>query len=89
VIEECDAGFAKFAVPVFANDEFLGLAGGCGALLGDSEADTFYIGKALKKEEEDIKALIPTVQRFSQEKLEEAISYVQWQIEEVLRTTTK
>ena len=42
VIEECDAGFVKFVVPIFANNEFIGLAGGCGALLGDSEADTLH-----------------------------------------------
>ena len=30
VIDECDAGLMKFAVPIFVGNEFLGVAGGCG-----------------------------------------------------------
>ncbi|MEW6214787.1 MAG: PocR ligand-binding domain-containing protein [Nitrospirota bacterium] len=85
IIEECDAGFVKFVVPILVNDEFLGLAGGCGSLLEDSEADSFYIGKLLKKEEEEIKDLLTTVCLISQDKLAEAINYVQEKVRENLR----
>jgi ligand-binding sensor protein len=32
VIDECDAGLTKIAVPIFVDGEFLGTAGGCGLL---------------------------------------------------------
>lgn len=89
VIEECDAGFTKFVIPVFVNNEFVGMIGGCGCLSGDTEVDSFYVSKLLNKEEEGIEDLLDSVQHISQDKLEEAISYVQGQIDEGLKTTTK
>jgi ligand-binding sensor protein len=45
VIEECDAGMIKIVVPIFANGEFVGAAGGCGRLLEGGEVDDFMIDK--------------------------------------------
>lgn len=77
VIDECDAGFVKFVVPIFSDDQFLGTVSGCGSLLGDSEADSFYIGKLLNKDEEEIKDLLNVICRISQDRVEEAIRYIQ------------
>jgi len=77
VIDECDAGFVKFVVPIFSDDEFLGTVSGCGSLLEDSETDSFYIGKLLNKDEKEIKDLLNAVCRISQDRVEEAIRYVQ------------
>jgi len=84
LIDECEVGFTKFVVPIFLNDEFLGTVSGCGNLLEDSEADVFYIGKLLKKKEEEIEGLLITVPRISQNKITEAIRYVQEKIKEIL-----
>jgi ligand-binding sensor protein len=84
VIDECEVGFAKFVVPIFLNDEFLGTVSGCGCLLGNSETDAFYIGKLLKKKDEEIKGLLITVRRISQDKVAEAIRYVQEKVKEIL-----
>jgi ligand-binding sensor protein len=84
VIDECDAGFVKFVVPVFSDDEFLGTVSGCGSLLDDAELDAFYIGKLLNREEEDIKDFLITVPRISKNKVNEAIKYVQEKIKEIL-----
>lgn len=89
VIEECDAGLTKFVIPVFADNEFVGMIGGCGCLSGDTEVDSFHMSKLLKKEEEEIKDLLNTVQHSSQERLKETIKYVQGQIEEALRARKK
>jgi ligand-binding sensor protein len=86
VIEECDAGFTKFVIPVFADNEFAGMIGGCGCLSGNTKVDSFYVSKLLNKEEKEIKGLLNTVQHISQERLAEAIRYVQGKIEEALRT---
>ncbi len=89
VIVECDAGLIKFVVPIFVNNELVGTAGGCGYLAEESEVDDFYVSKLLKKEEKEVKPLLPTIQRISQKKLEETIRYVQDQIAEALRTKNK
>lgn len=84
VIEECDAGFIKFVIPVFADNEFIGMIGGCGCLSENSEVDSFYMSKLLKKKEEEIDDLLKSVHHITKDKLEEAISYVQGHIEEAL-----
>lgn len=89
VIEECDAGFIKFVIPIFVGNEFVGMAGGCGCLSGDTEVDSFYVSKLLKKEEEGIDDLLKSVRHITQDKLEEAIRYVQEHIEEAIRTIEK
>jgi ligand-binding sensor protein len=89
VVEECDAGLTKFVIPIFFNNEFIGMVGGCGCLSGDTEIDSFYVSKLLKKEDEEMKALLNPIRHISQDKLEEAIRYVQGQIEEALRVRKK
>lgn len=84
VIDECDAGFVKFVVPIFSNDEFLGTVSGCGNLLEDAEVDAFYIGKLLNREEEEIKDILTTVHRISQDKVTEAIRYIQEKMNKIV-----
>ena len=83
VVDECDAGCIKFLVPVFINDEFVGMAGGCGCISGKSEVDAFYVAKLLKKDQEDIERLLTTVRHISQDKVQEAIRYVQEELKEI------
>ncbi len=83
IVDECDASFTKFLIPIFINNEFVGMVGGCGCLAGDSEVDTFYVSKLLNKE--DINDILTSVKRISQDKLIEAIRYVQKQIQESLK----
>jgi len=83
VVDECDAGYIKFIVPIFINDEFVGMAGGCGCVSGKPEVDAFYIAKLLKKEQEDIKSLLTTVRHISQDRVQEAIRYVQEKVKEI------
>lgn len=45
VIEECDAGFTKIVVPIFVENEFVGVAGGCGLLATNGEVDAFAVNK--------------------------------------------
>ncbi|KPK45095.1 MAG: hypothetical protein AMK74_04130 [Nitrospira bacterium SM23_35] len=89
VIDECEAGFSKFLVPIFINGEFLGSAGGCGCLIMDSKIDSFYISKALGKDEPEIRSLLNTVPRISQDKLAEALTYLQKHIDKLLNTANR
>ncbi|MFZ5905785.1 MAG: PocR ligand-binding domain-containing protein [Nitrospirota bacterium] len=84
LIDECEAGFSKFLVPIFANGDFLGSAGGCGCLLTDNRIDTFYISKAVGKTEDEINQLLTTIPRISRDRIKEALSYLQDHIRRIM-----
>lgn len=89
VIEECDVGFTKFVIPIFVDNKFTGMIGGCGCLSGETEIDTFYVSKLLNKEKEGIDDLLNPMRHISKDELKEAISYVQGQIDRALKSATK
>jgi len=85
VIEECDAGLMKIVVPIFAGDEFVGAAGGCGLLLEDGEVDAFAVNKIVELDEAriaDLSGGIPAIThetaeaicRFFTEKIEDLVA---------------
>ena len=45
VIEACDAGMLKLVVPIFVEEAFLGVAGGCGCLESAEDIDSFMVQK--------------------------------------------
>jgi ligand-binding sensor protein len=81
---ECDAGLTKFLIPIFAENEFLGMVGGCGCLIENSDVDSFYVSKMLKKE--DVSDLSGSVRKITKEELLKAMEYVQNRINQALRT---
>jgi ligand-binding sensor protein len=80
---ECDAGLTKFLIPIFVENEFVGMVGGCGCLNEDSHVDSFYVSKMLKKE--DVSDLSETVRTITKEDLLKAIQYVQERINRALK----
>jgi ligand-binding sensor protein len=80
-IIECDAGLVKVVVPIFVNDEFLGVAGGCGLLLKDSEVDTFLVNKTTDIDVEKIENLADDIATISMEKLQSIIRYIEKELE--------
>jgi ligand-binding sensor protein len=85
VLEECEAGFMKFVVPLFVKGEFLGVVGGCGCLLPDSNIDIFYLSKLLEKNEQEVEKLLSSVPQLSKEKLQEAMKFVEEKLDEILK----
>ena len=80
-IVECDAGLVKVVVPIFVNDEFLGVAGGCGLLLKDSEVDTSLINKTTDLDVGEIEDLSNDIAIISVEKLKSVIKYIEEELE--------
>ena len=80
VIEECDAGFVKLLVPIIYKDEFLGVAGGCGLLTEDGDADTFAINKMAGIDEATVEKLTQELPVITQEDLDAAGTYLQEQV---------
>ncbi len=84
VVEECDAGLMKFVSPVFAGDEFLGIATGCGRLFDTGEVDSFLINKLAGIDEEEIESLSSDIDKISKEEMESIIGYVEEWINEIM-----
>ena len=80
VIEACDAGMLKLVVPIFVNDDFLGVAGGCGCIEPKEDIDTFMINKTTGIREEKISRLSEDIPCMT---LEDAASHADYIEKEV------
>ena len=84
VIEECDAGLLKLVVPIFYEDEFLGVIGGCGLLPEEGEVDVFGINKITDMAEEKIENLALGIQTMTHETAGQACDYIESRLETLL-----
>jgi len=84
VIAECDAGMMKLAVPIFLNNEFLGVAGGCGSILGNGEVDAFMINKTIGITEEKLMELSDDIPVMTAEQARSLTVFIQNEIDLVL-----
>jgi ligand-binding sensor protein len=84
VLEECDAGFIKLLVPIIYKGEFLGVAGGCGLLTEDGEADIFAVNKMAGIDEATVEKLSQELPVITQEELNSASTYLQEQVSLIL-----
>jgi hypothetical protein len=82
VVDECDAGFMKFLVPLYSGNEFVGMIGGCGCLAENAEIDAFHISKLIKKE--NIADILHSTKYIPRDKLSEAIQFVQKQARKIV-----
>jgi ligand-binding sensor protein len=79
-VEECDAGFTKVVVPIYVDDEFLGVAGGCGLILEGDELDSFAVTKIAGLPEDKVETLSQDLATISQDRLDEAVTFIQDQV---------
>lgn len=84
VVDECDAGFVKFAVPIFYNQEFLGTIGGCGHVFADGEVETFLIEKAIEHDDLNLEEKTDTVKTTSDDEIKKLIDFTQSHLEKLL-----
>jgi len=84
VIEECDAGFIKLVVPIIYKGEFIGVAGGCGLLAEDGDADTYAVNKIAGIEEATAEKLSEELPVITHEELAAATSYLKDQVALIL-----
>jgi ligand-binding sensor protein len=85
VIAECDAGLMKLAVPIFVNGEFLGVAGGCGYILGNGEVDTFMVNKTLGIAEEKLINLSDDIPVMTPEEAQSNTAFIQNEVDQILK----
>ena len=85
VVDECDAGLMKFAVPIFVEDEFLGVAGGCGLLRNEEEVDAYLVHRTTGLDEEVVEDLSENIETIPNDRLESAISYLEKKVADIVR----
>ena len=84
-VVECDAGLVKYVVPIFLDEMFLGVAGGCGLLPQDGEVEVFLIHKVTDIDETDIEILSRSINTIGQDKIESIIDFTQKEIDRILQ----
>ena len=84
VEEECDAGFSKIVVPIIHKDEFIGVAGGCGLVAEDGEADTFAVTKITDMDEDRVEALAENLPTITPEKMAAAADFIESEVARIL-----
>ena len=82
VIDECDAGLVKIAVPIFNQDEFLGTAGGCGRLPEAGEVDAFIVQKTTGLDESAVNKLCESVATITRSEAQAVADYIEKRIGE-------
>jgi len=80
LIDECDAGLTKIAVPIFVDGEFLGTAGGCGLLPTGGEVQTFLLEKTMGLDEAQILKLCEGLGTITSAKAQEMAVYIEKRI---------
>lgn len=89
VSEECDAGLVKLVLPIFMDDEFLGIAGGCGRLLDTSEVDSFLVNKLTDIDQKEIENLTGDIEKIIQDEVVSVVAYVEKRINDILSAYKK
>ncbi|MBW1695828.1 MAG: PocR ligand-binding domain-containing protein [Deltaproteobacteria bacterium] len=82
-IETCDAGLIKLVVPVFLNETFMGVVGGCGLLRGEEEVDRFLIHKITGIEMEEIDRLTKDIGVIEADQIDSAVEYIQQEVNHI------
>jgi len=85
IIAECDAGLMKIAVPIFINGEFLGVAGGCGYIIGDGEVDLFMVNKTTGITNEKLINLSDDIPTMTPEQAESLARFIEDQINQIIK----
>ena len=84
VIDECDAGLMKFAVPIVVDGEFLGVAGGCGKLRGEGQVDAYLVHRTAELDEEFVEDLVRDVETIDEDRLASVVDYVEREVAELI-----
>lgn len=77
VVEECDAGLVKICTPIFIDDHFVGVIGGCGRLMEDSEIDPFLIQITTGMETAQVEKHAASVPAISRQQANEMVAFLE------------
>ena len=84
VIDECDAGLMKFAVPIIVDDELIGVAGGCGKLRGEGKVDAYLVHRTADLDEKFVEGLASDIETIDEDRLTSVINCVEEEVAEII-----
>ena len=85
IVDQCDAGLMKFAVPIFVDDDFLGVAGGCGMLMDEEQVDAYLVHRTAGLDEKTAKNLSEDIEIISNDRLSSVIDFLEKKVLELTR----
>jgi len=77
VIDECDAGLIKIAVPIFIGQEFMGTSGGCGLLPEGGAVETFLVEKTTGLSEAEVLERCKGLGTMDKARAEKMVAYIE------------
>ena len=83
VVDECDAGLMKFAVPIFVGGEFLGVVGGCGLLRNQGQIDAYLVHRTTGMAQKTIEELSEGIETVVHDRLLSVIDYVEDKVAQI------
>jgi ligand-binding sensor protein len=89
VIEVCDAGLLKLVVPIYHNEEYLGVVSGCGMQPEDAEVDAFAINKIIGMDEEKVAHLSEDIAVISIQTAQDACRFIENWLSDTFKTYRK
>jgi hypothetical protein len=75
----------KFAIPIFMNDTFLGVAGGCGKLKNGGKVDAYLVYRTAGLDKGAITSLSESVKPISDDRLLSVVRYLEKKLDEIIR----
>ena len=85
VVEECDAGLAKIAVPVMVGGACLGTVGCCGLLLDNGRPDVEYVARTLGEDPQVVARLAGGLRSLNRRQAEHLAGCIEARVAEVVR----
>ncbi len=76
IVEECDAGLVKVVLPLFSNQEYVGVVAGCGMLLEDGEVDEELIERTTGISESETAELSTDIKTITEEEAQNILSLI-------------
>ena len=73
VVDACEAGMAKFVIPLWHNGQWVGSLGACGACLSGEEIEEFMIQKNAKINEKTIEMIKNDVPKLDRPQFQEFV----------------
>jgi ligand-binding sensor protein len=89
VIDQCDAGMVKIAVPILLDGDFLGTVGVCGVLPDEGEVESFLINKTSGLDERQIASLAQDIGSLTTQEAFQIKDFIEERLEILCRTAKK
>ena len=86
-VAECDAGMLKICVPIYVDDMFVGIAGGCGMLADPAHLEPFHVSRAADIPEERVVELAAHIPLLPAEKAAAAAALIAERVAAVIQAS--